>query len=208
MLGGQHMARPLSVPGAPFVLRGTSITRTHAYALHRRTLPAFHQHIWQADDYRAGKENVHFDLQLGRAHYKKLWPTYAPLWWLAGQAAGWSDNSLVENPALWWSAPQHALALPFVALPDAKHAPSLADHLHLGCLTKLRAATSPDLLHTWLHDTAQQALARQALPAWPVTHRTGQAVEALWPPGIIDDLTPSNIIALSDYPWHGRFKFA
>lgn len=102
-LGGQFLHRePEKL--SPWVVRPYNVNRTHAFALSRETVPRFQQHIMNASDYfelRAGEEGTaaidhncfHIDHQLGRAHERREWNTYAPIWWLAGQHEGSSNVS-------------------------------------------------------------------------------------------------------------------
>ena len=102
-LGGQFLHRePERV--SPWVLRPYNVNRTHAFALSKATIPRYLQHIMHAPDYfnvqmddkgttALNHNGFHIDHQLGRAHQRGDWPTYAPAWWLAGQEAGDSNIS-------------------------------------------------------------------------------------------------------------------
>jgi GR25 family glycosyltransferase involved in LPS biosynthesis len=203
-LGGQHLSQPVPVAGAPFVVRGTSITRAHAYAVHGRCLSRFHQHIWQSKDYLEGACNWHFDTQFSQAHRLGKWQTYAPLWWLAGQDEGFSEQLRQQNPAYWWHAPQHALSLPFVALPKASPSAAKRSHLHLGDPKTLKATgLKPGPLYNWLMEMAQAALSKNQLPTWDPAHAPAELIRQFWPPGIIDASNPDSLRGLQYYPWQG-----
>jgi hypothetical protein len=216
-LGGQHLATPAPVPGAPMVYRPHNVNRTHAYALKQHVMARFHEHIWAPPgDRRGPTDGWQIDHQLGSAHESRAWNLYSPLWWLCGQEAGQSSTCGAVQPRYWWQPPHHAYHLPIVVLPeDAAHAAALAPYLHVhmpdGNAQAEYAKLTPDkpmTLRHWIQMTAAGALDRQVLPACSATLISPQHIQDLWPPGIIDGntLTPQEALALTDYPWHGNFK--
>lgn len=126
-LGGQFLhKKPERI--SPWVMRPYNVNRTHAFALRKKTIPRFLQHVLHAPEYFSLRSNeqggfsiqhnaFHIDHQLGRAHERKLWQTYAPTWWLAGQEGGKSNISGKTNPRLWWNWRELGQRLPFVFLP-------------------------------------------------------------------------------------------
>ena len=114
-LGGQHLADPAETI-TPRLWRAVNINRTHAYAVHRPALSAIRAHLARLRDYKG--RQWHVDHQLGRGQESRLWETYAPSWWLAGQAEGRSDIAGDEPEERWWHHPRYALHLPLFTVPD------------------------------------------------------------------------------------------
>lgn len=99
-LGGQHWYDP-KPSGVVGVKIGTSVNRTHAYAVSKRAIQHLYRHISYATDYR-GKENHQVDHQIELAHRRGDWPVYCPDSWLAGQRSGFSDVSeAMQEERLW-----------------------------------------------------------------------------------------------------------
>ncbi len=99
-LGGQHQ-RPTDLIPEIGVLIGNSVNRTHAYAVSRTHIQAVYRHINNAQDYIGTSK--HIDHQLEVAHYRKDWPVYCPVKWIAGQEAGKSDISGLTNRRMLWN---------------------------------------------------------------------------------------------------------
>lgn len=98
-LGGQHQKRPerTDVEG---ILRGMSVNRTHAYALHREAIHMVYRHVCYMPDYQG--TNKHIDHQLELAHNRKDWNVYCPVEWFCGQEAGESNVSGATNERMIW----------------------------------------------------------------------------------------------------------
>lgn len=115
-LGGQHLKAPEQLGASSFILRGTNVNRTHAFALNGSTFARFQQHITHAPDYIEREYGWHIDHQLGIAHEQRHWKVYCPCWWLAGQEAGTSNVSGNTNPRMWWNPEIYSGRLPFIWL--------------------------------------------------------------------------------------------
>lgn len=98
-LGGQHGGRKLPT-ASKHVIEGTSINRTHAYAINTSTIQHMYRHISYATDYRGTTKHV--DHQLEVAHRRGDWPVYCPKKWIVGQRAGSSNISGKINPTKFW----------------------------------------------------------------------------------------------------------
>ena len=88
-LGGQHTSNPEET-GNDAVLKVSSTSRLHAYALRRKAFKKFYAHINEAPDF-IGAFDHHIDHQVEIAHKQGLWNAYCPKSWIVGQAAGKSD---------------------------------------------------------------------------------------------------------------------
>jgi len=106
-LGGQHLyvesARPYPFK-TPNLLKCYNINRTHAFALNKRVMRKFSQHIVHAPDYINWQGDPawppHIDHQLGILHPQIV--TIAAKDWLCGQSAGTSNVSNQQLPEHWW----------------------------------------------------------------------------------------------------------
>lgn len=98
-LGGQHRRHPKETDN-PNVIIGSSVNRTHAYAVNAPTLTALYRHISYATDYRGSTK--HIDHQLELAHRRADWPVYCPKEWIVGQRAGSSNISGKTNETKFW----------------------------------------------------------------------------------------------------------
>ena len=121
-LGGQHLYVE-SYPPCPFrgmdVVRCWNVNRTHAFAVNRRFMAKFQQHITHFPDYikrhidyKPGDENghgeirewfPHIDHQLGYLHEKKEHVILGANPWICGQAGSSSSVSGAENDEQWWN---------------------------------------------------------------------------------------------------------
>jgi len=217
-LGGQHLKNPSTDTLPAGIFRCTNVNRTHAFALSNRAYRRFQQHITHAPDYIA-RGAWHLDHQLGLAHEKQAWNTYAPSWWIAGQEAGSSNISGRTTPRLWWHYHGWSTSLPFVYVSQeiqdvGSH--ELVDFVHFGNNLKPgsledsgldRCVGSSSALAEWLHMIAREALDRWKMPG--ICH-----------PGItIDDVRrcrnsgaepveSCDILALCDYPYNGILEKA
>ncbi len=214
-LGGEHSEAPTPVDYRPFVLRGRGIHRTHAFALHANILGACYQHLSEFTTYLSNGA-WHMDHQLGLAHGLNKWHTYAPAWWLVGQAGGTSNISSRVNPTCWWYPQSHAAQLPYIELPPhlkSVEREEVRQHLHCG--NHLIAGTlsdeglekcvgNPEELKLWLRLIASEALDRSLLPG--IQHaQIGLAdIAKLWPAGAYE-LSQCNLAAMRDYPFNGLF---
>ncbi|WP_367873277.1 glycosyltransferase family 25 protein [Luteolibacter sp. Populi] len=214
-LGGQHLQKPQAVDGTSFVLRGSCINRTHAFALHRRAMAIFQQHIANAPDY-IERAPWHVDHQLGIAHERRDWKVYTPAWWLAGQDDGGSNISGRANPRMWWFPPGFSSGLPFIYLsPDqeAELAAQVREAVHFG--NTLKPGTFEDAgldacvgeqqeLEKWLAMIAGEALDRGMLPGIRHAEITMEEAGACWPAGI-RDAGGADFESLLNYPYNGLF---
>lgn len=203
-LGGQHLLRP-SRTASPLIWRAGNLNRAHAWAARGSALPQIITHLERIGDYTgrgAGAPGWHLDHQLGVAHEKGLWPTYAPSWWLAGQEADTSDISCAALRRRWWHARRYALLLPFVhvveketATDETRFLTGEEDARFEHCLT------SDARLLNWLCALAELALDHGCLPAWHSPQLAVERVSALWPAGVQAEqpTTP-------DYPFDGLFR--
>lgn len=225
-LGGQFLHRePEKI--SPWVVRPCNVNRTHAFALSRETIPRFMQHIMNAPDYfelcpddqgtvTIDRNCFHMDHQLGQAHERVEWNTYAPLWWLAGQDEGSSSVSGRTNATLWWHWRERGHMLPFFFLEHGASKPQRAlarRHLHPGNNTigdsltdiGLDKELSDDALLNWLRMIAEEAMELWKLPGFEVSEKNpdlGNRVRKLWEPGLleVDEFLMS---AVGDYPFNG-----
>lgn len=200
-LGGQHYRsdyQPKDVPGSPFVLKCGNVNRTHAFAISKRALPAFQQHIAYAPDYEH-RGGWHIDHQLGIAHERGDWAVYCPAWHLAGQEENSSNISGATQPRHWWHPARYAAGLPFFWV-DPKLAAcerfreGAGRHLHLGW--NLLEGTLEDrglakcgrdgrALGDWLCMIAVEALDLEKLPALSCDFIKPEHVAGLWRRGCL-----------------------
>jgi len=115
-LGGQHLSKETSPPW-PFrenIVRSRNINRTHAFAVNKRFMVKFSQHIMHFPDYMASykkwqegeneKEFMnHIDHQLGDWHNKRENLILATNPWLCGQGASSSSVSGQLTEEEWWN---------------------------------------------------------------------------------------------------------
>ena len=225
-LGGQFLHRqPERVND--WVVRPYNVNRTHAFALAKNTIPRYLQHIMNAPDYfellkgddgatSLTHNHFHIDHQLGRAHERQEWNTYAPIWWIAGQEDGPSTISGRVNPQLWWHWRDRGHGLPVFYLPQK---PGNARrelgrrYLHAGYNLKGASLTDTTLtkklddneLLAWLTVLAEEAIERWKLPGFEVPKRNPDLVDrvrALWEPGVLP-VEDSLMVAAADYPFNG-----
>jgi len=103
-LGGQHLYVETSPPW-PFrdnIVRCPNVNRTHAYAVNKRFMQKFQQHIMHAPDYIDAKGDIHIDHQLGTLHERRENIIIAAHPWMCGQAEGSSDILGDVKEEEWW----------------------------------------------------------------------------------------------------------
>jgi hypothetical protein len=99
-LGGQHLRKPVPMPGNPEVVSVRNVNRTHAYAINGTgSLRRLYKHLM---DTRGWKDGHHIDHHYGRLHGENSAGFYAPSRWLCGQSDGASDVSCKPVPERWW----------------------------------------------------------------------------------------------------------
>lgn len=214
-LGGQHLLDPVPSSGGPFVVECRNVNRSHAYAVHRRAMVIFHRHIAHAPDY-IEQGAWHVDHQLGLAHERNDWKTYAPAWWLAGQDAGKSNISGALNPPYWWHPWHYSSGLPFIFAPQEitpDQAEILRASVHFGRDLKpdtlqacaLDAALAkPEGLQEWLIHIAREALDQGVLPGIQHPMLKLEQVASCWSAGV-REFAGEDLSALLDYPFNGLF---
>lgn len=113
-LGGQHLRRPVPIPGNQAVVSVRNVNRTHAYAISGRDgLLKIYRHLMDTKDWR---DRHHIDHHYGRLHGANSAGFYAPSQWLCGQCDGASDVSCKPVPERWWGGDKRPNAKTFVAV--------------------------------------------------------------------------------------------
>jgi len=224
-LGGQFLhEEPQRI--SEWVMKPYNVNRTHAFALARDTIPVFLQHIMHAPDYfdvrvedgvtSFDSNCFHIDHQLGRAHERNDWRTYAPTWWLAGQEEGSSNISGSTNVRMWWHWSGRGRHLPFFYM-DHSHAPhelqNAHNYLHGGYNLEpsslvdvgIKAPLDDQALAEWLRMIAGEAMERWLLPGFQVPCQYEKIVEQagkLWPAGVLR-FEEGLVRQYHDYPFNG-----
>ena len=189
--------------------RAQSIHRTHAYAVHRRALPAIIGHL--LDTLEMGKNQRHVDHHYEMAHQAGLWPAYSTSWWLAGQGAHKSSISGLEEPAKWW----HYCDLSVVQIPVIVTEVMLDEcpMLHYGHWPAVEG--KPNILEAGkrcplqtraaLQSVWRQALELGRLPA-VVCSTAGyrRVLRQAFPQ--LEEFDAERVSGLVDYPQNGMFK--
>ena len=199
-LGGQHLADPAETI-TPRLWRAVNINRTHAYAVHRPALSAIRAHLARLRDYKG--RQWHVDHQLGRGQESRLWETYAPSWWLAGQAEGRSDIAGDEPEERWWHHPRYALHLPLFTVPDGVRLPAAQKRtLLFDAMDERRQAAMQDRLafFQWCRGIAEAALTAGRLPAW--RGALPKSLVSAWPARV---RRWSGTADAAAYPFNGLF---
>jgi hypothetical protein len=99
-LGGQHLRRPMAVPGHSLCVAAANINRTHAYAIRgREALTEIYKWLNATDQW---VNRNHIDHHYGRLHKRNTRGYYAPMEWLCGQAEGKSNISGKLSTERWW----------------------------------------------------------------------------------------------------------
>ncbi len=225
-LGGQFLHQePVAV--TPWVVRPHNVNRTHAFALSKDTIPRFLQHIMHAPDYfdvktwdveapEKSHNCYHIDHQLGCAHERVHWKTYAPKWWLAGQEAGSSNISGQCNPRMWWHWRDQGYNLPFFFLETnatKQQRDSVRPFIHAGFNlindSFVDIGLCNDLcdnrLLDWLRMIAGEAVEQWKLPGFEVPHKMQNLVnrvQKLWSAGLLK-AEENQMRVTADYPFNG-----
>jgi GR25 family glycosyltransferase involved in LPS biosynthesis len=199
-LGGQHMRAPARTAD-PRILKAKSITRTHAYAVHRRGFDSLITAISDLDAYQA-HPGWHIDHQFALGHASGQWQAYAPAWWLAGQEESYSNIGEDSYPRRWWHYGFSYLSLPFVTPVD-----SAAEGLTPAYLTEPPASHPPapaDLMgrSLWLRGLAHEAWFEGRLPTCGLPP---EEIRALWSAGHRHIADPMELARLADYPANNLF---
>ncbi len=200
-LGGQHMSDPRPAHD-PRLLRGTCITRTHAYVVHQRTYDRLIAAIADLSEYEA-HPTWHIDHQLGLGMGLGRWKAVAPAWWLAGQEEGQSHIARNSFSRRWWPVGKGFWRLPFIAASPAEsrgaewlhESPPPAENRDLSRMERA--------LH--LRRTAWEAWQQGRLPACDFHP---DEIRALWPGGLRTATSAAEIAHLADYPANGLFPHA
>jgi len=200
-LGGQHRVPPHRLPGTPALVRGSSIHRTHAYAVHRKGLNHLIAHLMELPAFQQAKKGgtkLHIDHHYEMAHRANRWKVYAPSFWLAGQGAGWSEIRAKQVTAAWWHRKEthrEYRGLP-VLLGEAAAANYGNDETEK--TLQAMAEEDPREFERILVVLAQQAFLHQTLPAIRKVRPWQRAwLEANWPAGVAQ---PDDFDRLRDYP--------
>lgn len=113
-LGGQHLHMPRVQPYRMTynkeVVNARNINRTHAFAINKRFLGKYQQHIMYAPDYIEAKSNFHIDHQLGILHQHQNYSILAAQPWINGQGAGLSWTCGRKTGEHWWKIKEDEIA--------------------------------------------------------------------------------------------------
>jgi len=105
-LGGQHLhmprVKPYRMPYNKEVINARNINRTHAFALNKKFLRKYQQHIMYAPDYIEAKSNFHIDHQLGILHQHQNYKILCAQPWINGQGEGLSWTCGKKTKEQWW----------------------------------------------------------------------------------------------------------
>jgi hypothetical protein len=200
-LGGQHM-RPPETTKDPRLLKGTCITRTHAYAVHSRAFASLIAAISNLDEYQANP-GWHIDHQFARGHASGRWKAFAPAWWLVAQEESYSNIGGAAYPRRWWPHGKEYLHLPFVKPPGGD--PAAAAFLTGPTATHPPAPADRMGRSLWLRDLAHEAWLQGRLPTCELPP---EEISSLWSGGhrCVEDLT--ELAHLADYPANRLFPHA
>ncbi len=200
-LGGQHMRAPTPTAD-PRLLRGRGISRTHAYAVHRRAFDSVIQNVGDRSLYEAPPRLQHIDHQFADGHSSGLWRAYAPAWWLAAQEEGQSNIARQAYPRRWWVPGSHYWRLPFVQPPQAGAG---AEWIYQP--ENAEAEIPPDQLSRafWLRRIAVEAWRQGRLPSCPLNP---EEISRLWPGGHRSTPSLAELAHLADYPANRLFPHA
>lgn len=113
-LGGQHLhmprVKPYRMPYNKEVVNARNINRTHAFAINKKFLRKYQQHIMYAPDYIDAKSNFHIDHQLGILHQHQNYTILAAQPWVNGQGAGLSWTCGRKTGENWWKIKEEQIA--------------------------------------------------------------------------------------------------
>jgi len=220
-LGGQNLLEPVRINSE--VIEPKDMNRTHAFGLRRKAYAKVHSHILHAPDYISAYEDgwhPHVDHQLGRAHRRGDWRTYAPATNIFGQRENMSNINGSWHPDKWWDWPEGNcfMMLPYVIIENnglfkevrGKHwrgkrrSGQVAHGLHFGWvrggnqLTFREAWDNPDspgILYQPFATIAREAFECRRLPAFYGNEQQISFLKAGWPGGTttLKDLGKSGI---------------
>jgi hypothetical protein len=197
-LGGQHMAEPRRTHD-PRLLKGTAITRTHAYAVHCRAFSSLIEQVSDLSAYQA-HSGWHIDHQYARGIYDGRWLAYAPAWWLAAQEEGESDIGQHTFSRRWWITGDHYWRLPFVSVSETNINTEWVYHPEISDDTVPENTLARAL---WLRNVAHEAWMQGRLPACPVS---AEEITRLWPGGHRSISSLAELAQLADYPANRLFS--
>jgi hypothetical protein len=114
-LGGQHLhhprLKPYRTPQYAEVIHARNINRTHAFAVNKRFLQKYQQHILYAPDYIEADGAWHIDHMLGSLHeHQREYRILCAQPWICGQAAGKSWTCGKDVGEMWWIMPEDNIA--------------------------------------------------------------------------------------------------
>lgn len=193
-LGGQHLQAVVAT-GDPRLVRGTCITRTHAWALRRKAYGRLLMDLGNDARYRAHPK-WHIDHLLGDGQASGKWIAYAPSWWFAGQDEGASNISRNQDRRRWWQLGEHYWQLPFIVPP-----PGAGFDAYL-CIGRSAPPEDPLRLALWLRNLAREAWREGRLPSCNLPPHSYQH---LWSAGIRHPRDLTELRHLADYPANGLF---
>ena len=196
-LGGQHMVEPKPMAD-PRLLKGRGITRTHAYAVHRRAFASLIEQVSDDSRYQANP-GWHIDHQYAHGIADGQWKAYAPAWWLAAQEEGRSDIGEQSFSRRWWAVGNHYWRLPFVTLPEA-HTETEWTYFPQGEQESLPEDTLSRAF--WLWRVAHEAWMQGRLPSCDLSP---EEIRKLWPGGHRYASSLTELAALADYPANRLF---
>lgn len=139
-LGGQHQQAPEALSDT--LWRGTSVNRTHCYAVTRKFIPEILAHIMDWDTHiKAAGNPLHIDHTLEIGHQRRYWPVFCPRFWFAGQGENQSDINGRPQREMWWeySVKQQHLELPLLVLRTADMPEHVKDLAFVGWPSDLDA---------------------------------------------------------------------
>lgn len=203
-LGGQHMLPPAAT-GDPRILKGTWITRTHAYAVHSRAFPSLIAAISDLGEYEANPTWQHVDHQFARGQASGRWQAYAPAWWLAAQEESYSNISAVTSPRRWWPHGNEYWHLPFVKLEKPQADATTAEFLLTPPATQPTVPADRMGRALWLRALAREAWLQGRLPTCELP---SEEIRSLWIAGHRSVADTAELARLADYPANNLFPHA
>ena len=207
--GGQNLLTPVKINSQ--VIEPKDMNRTHAFALRQSVYSRFGAHVMHAPDFISEYGSggcPHIDHQLGRAHRRGDWRTYAPYTNLVGQRENRSVINGCWHPDKWWDWPEGDCYrfLPFVVIENdgrfakvrgrnwrgRKRKGETAYKLHFGWETGKNKLTfreawedkkNPATLYNSFSVVAKEAFECRRIPAFYGTRDQVDFLKACWPGG-------------------------